>query len=93
MSKSIYEEAQKNVKWLRDYILDVFYNERILSDHIQRSTEDLDIIKITLEKAQKQEKLLTLYKELSHYVDYIGNWDKITQLKIKIKELENEKNI
>lgn len=90
MSKTIIEQAQKSVKWLRDYILDVFYNESILSDHIQRSTEDLDIIKMALEQAQKQEKLLELYKELSHYVDYIGNFSEITELKIKIKELENE---
>ena len=44
-------------------------------------------------QAQKQEKLLELYKELSNYVDerYLAHESpEITRLKIIIKELENE---
>lgn len=42
---------------------------------------------------KKQEKLLGLYKELSYYVDkpiYTHDFQKIAQLKIKIKELEKK---
>ena len=45
--------------------------------------------------AQKKEKLLELYKELSNYVCeqcYAHKLPEITRLKIIIKELENEKD-
>jgi sulfur relay (sulfurtransferase) DsrF/TusC family protein len=59
------------------------YNLNKLCEPIERDTP----------KYLKQEKLLSLYKELSNYVDedsYAHKLPEITRLKILIKELENE---
>lgn len=59
------------------------YNLNKLCEPIERDTA----------KYLKQEKLLSLYKELSNYVDedsYAHKLPEITRLKILIKELENE---
>lgn len=62
----------------------------------------LDKVNNALEQAQKQEKLLELYKKLSEaYADYNSSFDsygnrfqdnltKIYEIKKQIKELENE---
>ena len=79
MSKSIYEVAIKT--------LDNMFDSWDRGVHLQ----SIEFIEETLEQAQKQEKLLELYKKLSKYVSeqvYAHELPEITNLKIKIKELE-----
>lgn len=79
MSKSIYEEA----------IGQLLKIQGRLSTNFDKFVE----VKQALEQAQKQAKLLELYKELSNYVCEECNAHKlpeITRLKILIKEKENE---
>jgi hypothetical protein len=80
MSKSIYEEA----------IGQLLKIQGRLSTNYDKFLE----VKQALEQAQKQEKLLSLYKELSNYVCeqcYAHKLPEITRLKILIEELENDK--
>lgn len=86
MSKSIYDEA----------LLDLRMNDsmRVAGQHVLTREQYSNVFKV-LEQAQKQEKLLKLYKELSNYVDettYAHKLPEITTLKIKIKVLENDEN-
>ena len=84
MSKSIYEEAIEDLY----YVIPVGYPKDMIGKTIQ-TKRLLDFVK----QAQKQEKLLELYKELSNYVCeqcYAHEFPKINRLKILIKELENE---
>ena len=91
MSKSIYEDAFNHLDELVDALA-----------HIEGSflyRRYLDNIRLKLKQAQKQEKLLELYRYLNentndydlHFelVDEIDN--KIEELEKQIKELENEK--
>lgn len=90
MSKSIYEEALEDLS-----ILVKQANKRKLSNDIVVNRWSLERIEKVINQAQKQEKLLSLYKELSNYVCeqcYAHKLPEITRLKILIKELENEKN-
>ena len=80
MSKSIYEEAL----------------EIMIDNILPREGGKVNKTKVikALLQAQKQEKLLSLYKELSNYVCeqcYAHKLPEITRLKILIKELENER--
>lgn len=66
-------------------LLPITADEKVI-DEIQQALNEL-------ERLKKIEKLLELYKELSNYVDeqtYAHELPEITQLKILIKELENE---
>lgn len=85
MSKSIYETS---VKILNDY------RNQNYNSTFRDEVELASAIDVILPKCLKQEELLELYKELSNYVDeqtYAHELPEITTLKIKIKELENEK--
>jgi len=90
MSKSIYEEAK----------------EIIINSILPRESDKQNKLKVikALEKAQKQEKLLELYKELSklkddviHSVFFDTDYEHLSVKKEKIeeriKELENDKKI
>ncbi len=88
MSKSIYKEA---IEYTR--ILNGLPTET--RNHL------LTIIEQTLEQAQKQEKLLELYKEafdlLENSDEFYGAepknnvaWDELKDLKQQIKEIEND---
>lgn len=82
MSKSIYKEALLNL---------IMNNSmRVAGQHVLTREQYSNVFK-ALEQAQKQEKLLSLYKELSNYVCeqcYAHKLPEITRLKILIKEIE-----
>ena len=85
MSKSIHEEALLGLR-MNDSM-------RVAGQHVLTRNQYSNVFK-ALEQAQKQEKLLSLYKELSNYVCeqcYAHKLPEITRLKILIKELENER--
>lgn len=95
MSKSIYEEIFNYL----DELVDVL--EHIEGSFLYRNY--LDNIRLKLKQAQKQEKLLGLYKELNNkskellsLAEYhMWDWKLYTEIKDiqdKIKELENENN-
>ena len=87
MSKSIYDEA-----------LDILLNslqdpQDEDNDCYMLDTKQLNKVCRALKQAQKQEKLLELYRDLSNYVCeecYSYKLPEITRLKIIIKELEDE---
>lgn len=87
---TIYEEDYLLLDEVLDYIED---SEQRVQEETYNDT--IDIYK-ELEigaTIKKQEKLLSLYKELSNYVCeqcYAHKLPEITRLKILIKELENE---
>lgn len=85
MSKSIYEEALESLKK---------YHE--ITDMIK----EIKAFETALKQAQKQEKLLELYRELNNKILYTYDifermtnkeWTKFVNLQQQIKELENEK--
>lgn len=99
MSKSIYEEALEDLS-----ILVKQANERKLSNDIVVNRWSLERIEKVINQAQKQEKLLELYKELSvkerkratslktKNVDKYNQLNKeIEIINDQIKELENDK--
>lgn len=76
MSKNIFDEALESFTDIETDVVDV----------LEMQNYDWWVIKRSLELGQ-------LYKELSNYIDeqtYAHKLPEITQLKIKIKELENE---
>lgn len=83
MSKSIYEDAFNHLDELVDTLA-----------HIEGSflyRHYLDNIRLKLKQAQKQEKLLELYRYLNENTnDYDLNYDVVDDIHNKIKELENE---
>lgn len=90
MSKSIYEETFNHL----DELVDVLA-------HIEGSflyRHYLDNIRLKLKKAQKQEKLLELYRKLDgcivapegHHVCRYTDNEKYARIRKQIKELENE---
>lgn len=84
MKKSIYEEALLKLREIA---------EKLTRKQWIELTNTIELIRSNLQQAQKQEKLLEHYKELSKYVDkqtYSHKLPEITRLKILIKELENE---
>jgi|SRR5690554_951025 len=97
MSKSIYKEALKELTWLVHDEFDETPKRSMLN-----ASQRLDMFKKvrdTLEKAQKQEKLLELYKEinnkrkelitLARYNTWSWKLDiEIKEIQDKIKELE-----
>lgn len=101
MSKSIYEEALKELTWL---VHDEFYETPKHS--MLNASQRINMFKKvrdTLEQAQKQEKLLELYRKLITLkdeaisivwfdADYFGTEmeEEAKDLEKKIKELENE---
>ncbi len=101
MKKSIYEEAIEILLNMGTEFISVPCNpigeENSDMIHLRDVTEtyETNIYEVVkaLKQAQKQEKLLELYKQLSNYVDerYLAHESpEITRLKIIIKELENE---
>lgn len=103
MSKSIYEEAKRDLisltaKFVIPNVEETEYGCIYDSCHFYNTLDEqeesyLKNVKQALEQAQKQERLLELYKELSNYVCeqyYAHKLPEITRLKILIKELENE---
>lgn len=94
MSKSIYEEALKELTWL---VHDEFYEtpKRLILNASQR----LDMFKKvrdTLEKAKKQEKVLNKIKDIinrpsdSYIISMLESSEKYIEIKNIVKELENE---
>lgn len=91
MYKSIYEEALEKI--------DVEFDAWDRAEHL----ELLELVEHALEKAQKQEKSLMIYKELANVRDemldaceivdddYYDVRKKETNLEQQIKELENDK--
>ena len=87
MSKSIYDEAILELEYLNTDMHDV------MEDYIENYNHTL--IKKALEQAQKQEKLLDLYRE--HF--WLTNvteiewptlaYDRALEIKKQIKEIEN----
>ena len=93
MYKSIYEEALEKI--------DVEFDSWDRAEHL----ELLQLVEHALEKAQKQEKLLELYKNLHNLYKKLDNMElsllslnsnyyeiEITKIKYQIKELENNEN-
>ena len=81
MSKSIYDEALEKIN--------VEFDAWDRAEHL----ELFELVEQALKQAEKQEKLLELYKDLSNYVCeecYSYKLPEITRLKIIIKEIENE---
>src|SRR5690554_5046858 len=97
MSKSIYEEALKELTWL---VHDEFdENPERSRLNVSQRLDMFKKVKDTLEQAQKQEKLLELYKEinnkrkelitLARYNTWSWKLDiEIKEIQDKIKELE-----
>lgn len=85
--KTIYDEAL-------DILVDSFTDPQDEEDDsYMLNRRQMNKISKAIRTAQKQEKLLKLYKELSNYVDeqtYAHKLPEITTLKIKINELEND---
>ena len=52
----------------------------------------LDKVNNALEQAQKQEKLLELYKKIYNGITDYHYYDELSELQKEIKELENENN-
>jgi len=100
MSKSIYERAREILLNMGTEFISIPCNpigeENSDMIHLRDVTETYEtnmheVVK-ALEQAQKQEKLLELYKDLSNYVCeecYSYKLPEITRLKIIIKDLEN----
>ena len=79
MSKSIYDEALEKIN--------VEFDAWDRAEHL----ELFELVEQALKQAEKQEKLLELYKDLSNYVCeecYSYKLPEITRLIILIKELE-----
>ncbi len=90
MSKEL-EALKRVVNEISNYKLHGIGDENWLG--IQDILEDIELVEQALQQAQKQEKLLELYKDLSNYVDeqtYAHELPEITRLKIIIKELEKQ---
>ncbi|MEM1973685.1 MAG: hypothetical protein QXN68_02725 [Thermoplasmata archaeon] len=115
MSKSIYEEAKRNLisltaKFVIPSVEETDYGclyDRSHFYNILDEDEDkyLKNVKQALEQAQKQEKLLELYKRLNSLYEKLYTMElsilslnrnyyviEIHKLKEQIKELENETN-
>ena len=102
MSKSIYEEALKELTWL---VHDEFdENPKRSRLNVSQRLDMFKKVKDTLEQAQKQEKLLQLNKELITLKDEAISivWfdadyfetemeEEVKDLEKRIKELENDK--
>ena len=99
--KSIYDEALEDLS-----ILVKQANARKLSNDIVVNRWGLERIEKIINQAQKQEKLLELYKELAtvrgdmlycyevvDFIAYNAMEKKETQLEKQIKEIENEINL
>ena len=92
MNKSIYEQAIKVVTYLQEQDLHL----KDTTGTIYISTENITTLENLLIQAQKQEKLLGLYREyfwLNNVTEI--EWptlayDRALEIKNKIKELENE---
>lgn len=98
MSKSIYEEALEDLS-----ILVKQANERKLSNDIVVNRWSLERIEKVINQAQKQEKLLEIYKKLITVKDDMFSYCEVvddiyyymaeteTDLEQQIKEIENDK--
>lgn len=81
MSKTIINQAQQSLKNLKEYFTFLVDNDfdLVASDHTQRTSEQLDIIGLALEKANKlqenkdyiinQYEILTRYRKQLHEAD------------------------
>lgn len=89
MSKTIYDEALEDLY----YVIPVGYSEDMIGKTIQ-TKRLLDFIK----QAQKQEKLLELYRKLDdcivaptgHHVCRYTDDEKYARIRKQIKEIEND---
>ena len=78
MIKSIYEEVLENI--------DVEFDAWDRAEHL----ELVELVEHALEHAQKQEKLLELYKKLYNGCTDYHDYDELKEIQKQIKELENE---
>lgn len=98
MSKSIYDDVLSIIDniYKRDKVEDLdYYVIRRLPFSWEVNMDELEKMKHALEQAQKQEKLLELYREYfkikslpTNEVDII-TFDRLLEIKEQIKEIEN----
>lgn len=73
MSKTINEQAQQSLKNLKEYFTFLVDNDFdfVASDHTQRTSEQLDIIGLALDKASKLQEdkdyIINQYERLTRY--------------------------
>lgn len=73
MSKTINEQAQQSLKNLKEYFTFLVDNDfdLVASDHTQRTSEQLDIIGLALDKASKLQEdkdyIINQYERLARY--------------------------
>lgn len=98
MSKSIYDDVLSTIDniYKSDTIEGfAYYTVKRLSPAWEVNMDELEKMKHALEQAQKQEKLLELYREYfkikslpTNEVDII-TFDRLLEIKEQIKEIEN----
>ena len=94
MNKSIYDEALEELTWLLHDEFDETPKRSRLN--VSQRLNMFKKVKDALEQAQKQEKMLELYKgyyeinETNNIVEFLKRTGEFELVKTKIKELENE---
>ena len=89
MSKNIFDEALKHLNILNDFV--VPWCDEIDLEYHDTYYNNYQKVKKAIEQAQKQEKLLELYRYLDENAnDYDLHPDEVDAIHNKIEELENE---